>query len=103
MIHSVFRWRRLVPGGGVVVSVGFLAACGHLQDERGVRADVDGDPTYVGGERCARCHQQGWSLWRGSHHDEAMAVATDSTVLGDFDDAVFEQDGITEGVAHRAA
>lgn len=40
---------------------------------------------------------------RGSHHDEAMAVATDSTVLGDFDDAVFEQDGITEGVAHRAA
>ena len=37
------------------------------------------------------------------HHDEAMAVATDSTVLGDFDDAVFEQDGITEGVAHRAA
>ena len=27
--------------------------------------------------------------WKGSHHDLAMQKATDSTVLGDFDDAVF--------------
>ncbi len=33
--------------------------------------------------------------WHGSQHDQAMQEATPATVLGDFDDATFTQDGVT--------
>ncbi|MFT5127907.1 MAG: putative CXXCH cytochrome family protein [Rhodothermales bacterium] len=51
--------------------------------------------TYVGASKCAACHEEEHELWAGSHHHDAMAVATEETVLGDFDDAVFESQGIT--------
>lgn len=52
-------------------------------------------PTYVGRNRCAECHQSQHTQWQGSHHDLAMDLATDETVLGDFDDASLEHYGIT--------
>ena len=51
--------------------------------------------TYVGAESCAKCHEEEHKLWAGSHHHDAMAEATDETVLGDFDNAVFESQGVT--------
>lgn len=33
-------------------------------------------------------------MWTGSHHDKAMELATDETVLGNFDDAQIEHDGM---------
>jgi len=45
--------------------------------------------TFVGREKCVDCHSDAYKAWTGSHHDRAMDVATDSTVLGDFDDAEF--------------
>jgi Tfp pilus assembly protein PilF len=57
-------------------------------------ADAD-EPTFVGRERCADCHEAATEAWRGSDHDLAMDVATDSTVVGDFDDATFKAHGIT--------
>ena len=32
--------------------------------------------------------------WKGSHHDLAMDVATEKTVLGDFDDATLTHFGV---------
>ncbi len=52
------------------------------------------DAHYVGRATCARCHAGEEKLWRGSHHDRAMDPATADTVLGDFDDARFEHDGV---------
>jgi tetratricopeptide (TPR) repeat protein len=49
--------------------------------------------TFVGGQKCAECHKNEYDKWRGSHHDLAMDEAKDSTVLGNFDDAVFEYFG----------
>jgi predicted CXXCH cytochrome family protein len=46
-------------------------------------------PWFVGGENCVECHKIEYDLWLNSHHDLAMEVATDSTVLGDFNDAIF--------------
>jgi len=40
---------------------------------------------YVGREKCAECHEKETELWAGSDHDLAMDVATDETVLGDFE------------------
>ncbi len=51
--------------------------------------------TYVGGHTCAECHQPEFHRWQGSHHDRAMEIASDETVLGDFSDATFERLGVT--------
>ncbi len=52
-------------------------------------------PGFVGRQKCAECHKKEFDKWRGSHHDLAMAEADESTVLGNFDDAVFEYFGVT--------
>ena len=52
------------------------------------------EPLYVGGAECAKCHPAEAKLWRGSHHDLAMQVATDASVLGDFGDARFTHSGV---------
>ena len=51
--------------------------------------------TFVGREQCVDCHQDAYDSWVGSDHDNAMAVATDSTVLGNFNDASFEDGDVT--------
>jgi tetratricopeptide (TPR) repeat protein len=50
---------------------------------------------FVGGQKCADCHKGEYDQWRGSHHDLAMDEANDASVLGNFDDAVFEFLGVT--------
>jgi len=45
---------------------------------------------FVGGKECISCHQREYELWKGSDHDNAMAVANDSTVLGDFENVEVE-------------
>lgn len=45
--------------------------------------------TYVGREACIACHQTEYDLWKDSDHDRAMELATDETVLGDFNNAEF--------------
>ncbi len=44
---------------------------------------------FIGKERCIDCHKIEYDLWKDSHHKKAMAVATDSTVLGNFNNAKF--------------
>lgn len=51
--------------------------------------------THIGSTRCAQCHQAEADAWRGSHHDLAMAEATEQTVLGDFSGAEVEAHKIT--------
>jgi tetratricopeptide (TPR) repeat protein len=47
------------------------------------------ESAYIGRAACAACHADVEQAWTGSHHDLAMDDAGESTVLGDFDDAVF--------------
>ena len=51
-------------------------------------------PTFVGSMKCRDCHKNEFDKWRGSHHDHAMHAADDRAVIGDFNDAVFENKGI---------
>jgi len=51
--------------------------------------------SYVGAAACADCHQKATAQWSGSHHDHAMAEATEQSVLGDFDDVEFIYAGVT--------
>ncbi len=49
---------------------------------------------FVGGKACEGCHQAAATAWRGSHHDRAMDVANESTVLGDFGGVTFTHFGV---------
>ena len=51
-------------------------------------------PTFVGRQSCAQCHQQELKLWTGSDHDLAMDLATPDTVIGDFNNVDFEHLGV---------
>ncbi len=49
---------------------------------------------FVGSVKCMDCHKHEYEKWLGSHHDHAMHVANDETVLGNFNDAEFESNGV---------
>ena len=51
--------------------------------------------TFTGSDACRDCHRGEYDKWNGSHHQLAMAVASDETVLGDFADAEFHHLGVT--------
>ena len=74
-----------------------LSACDNKKEQykqvnNEVHKYVDG---YVGDDKCKTCHEEEFDLWQGSHHDLAMQVANDSTVLGDFNDRTASIDGVT--------
>jgi Flp pilus assembly protein TadD len=52
-----------------------------------------GGPEFVGSAACAPCHESEYRDWQGSHHELAMQIASESTVLGDFSDAEFDYYG----------
>lgn len=39
---------------------------------------------YVGSDKCITCHKEQATLWKQSHHYQSMLVASQLTVLGDF-------------------
>ena len=51
--------------------------------------------TFVGSKKCMDCHKKEYDKWLNSHHDLAMDVANETTVLGDFENAVFQYFGVT--------
>ena len=57
--------------------------------------------TYVGRESCVGCHAQAVAKWQGSHHDLAMQVADEASVLGNFADAKFRHAGVTSTFFRR--
>ena len=56
---------------------------------------IDVVATYVGRGSCIECHQKEAQAFTASHHDKAMDLATDETVIGDFNNATIEHDGMT--------
>ena len=50
---------------------------------------------FVGSKKCLDCHKKEYDKWLDSHHDLAMDVANEKTVLGDFDNAMLEIHGVT--------
>jgi predicted CXXCH cytochrome family protein len=58
-------------------------------------------PDYVGSERCTGCHEAEAAAWTGSDHALAWTLPTEATVLGDFDDARFEHQGVVTRFLRR--
>jgi len=56
---------------------------------------VASESGFVGSKACAACHNSEHQNWLGSQHDLAMQLPTDTSVLGDFNNAAFDYNGIT--------
>jgi hypothetical protein len=69
------------------VGVGFQLLNGRESARTAPGASV---ATFVGSETCAGCHRAEADRWRSSQHKLAMQHATDTSVLGDFNDAGFD-------------
>ncbi len=59
------------------------------------KTDVMKTALYVGGEQCQSCHAGEFNDWKKSDHNLAMQHANDSTVLGNFNNATYISDGVT--------
>ena len=78
-----------------------LCACGFSRRRSLAGPTAGAEATFVGGKACIECHRKAYEAWLGSDHDHAMAPADERSVLGDFDDAVFEHGGITSRFYRR--
>ena len=56
---------------------------------------TDTEASFVGSIECQDCHKLEYDKWQGSHHDLAMDVANENSVLGDFNNTEFSIHGIT--------
>jgi tetratricopeptide (TPR) repeat protein len=81
----------IVPAAGLAIAGGALAWDWYSV----VPKEEVANATFVGSQTCAECHQPEHQLWKGSDHDRAMELATDQTVLGDFNNATFTYQGVT--------
>ena len=94
-VDPLQSWKR---AGVVATSVIILAVPAYVVKESYLRSSADfveEEAGFVGREKCTSCHETAYELWLGSDHDHSMAVADESIVRGDFDDAVFEHHGVT--------
>jgi tetratricopeptide (TPR) repeat protein len=94
--NALARWRTagIIASAVIVLTMPVYAVKENLARSR-TRPQDSGVARFVGRQSCVECHEAAYDAWRGSDHDNAMDVASDSTVRGDFDDAYFEFGDIT--------
>jgi predicted CXXCH cytochrome family protein len=97
------RWRRRIwLTAALAAAIPFAAAIGFYTATEGLRempwadrTDLAATPaTFVGSETCAGCHRAEAERWQSSQHKHAMDHATETSVLGDFNDASFDYYGV---------
>jgi len=67
-----------------------LSACG---DQPATPESPTNVRHFVGSANCSSCHESQYGDWRGSHHELAMQIANQTTVLGNFNNAEFDYFG----------
>jgi tetratricopeptide (TPR) repeat protein len=100
--------RRPSRCAALLLALAGVGACGEREVQapkpagtRAVARPSETGPGFVGSAVCAGCHAREAELWSGSHHDRAMEVADEATVLGDFADGVFSHFGRTSRFARK--
>ena len=99
-------WTRCATVFALIISVCAALALISSSPWQGARAEAKpfprfelgtgpGGVSYVPDETCTECHSAQYEQWLHSHHRHAMEPATEATVLGNFDGAVFHHGGKT--------
>ena len=82
-LDATKRWERAALCAAVVI---LLAPLFYLLVSGPTPPPREEPAQFVGSEKCKKCHETDYKKWFGSDHRMAMAVADESSVLGDFDD-----------------
>lgn len=70
--------------------------CNRQDDEaKSVQMVEQRKAQFLNSQLCIKCHEEQYKDWKGSHHDLAMDVATEETVLGNFNNTTFINYGLT--------
>jgi tetratricopeptide (TPR) repeat protein len=90
---AAWEWTGIIAAMIIVISLPIY----YLQhiNNKPESIDINAVSSFVGSAQCRDCHNLEFDSWEGSHHDLAMDVANEETVLGDFNDAEFTLHGIT--------
>ena len=84
---DIKRWELIALAAAFVI---LLSPALYLLKAQTVEPLPTAGPVeFVGSEKCKKCHETAYNKWTGSHHDLAMDVANDTTVLGDFNDVSY--------------
>ncbi|BHH85894.1 tetratricopeptide repeat protein [Desulforhopalus sp. 52FAK] len=99
---SLKPWLWLACVGAILILLSpffYLQRSGH-----NIAVVEEQENHFVGSKACASCHKGVYEKWENSHHDLAMAVATDEIVRGDFNDAVYfdKYSGVTSRFFQKA-
>ncbi len=86
----------LIQISGILLLFGFFAlvySCSQQETEKVESGayDTPHDHAFMGDQSCQSCHYEEWEAWKGSHHDYAMAEASEEMVRADFGDTIFEE------------
>lgn len=90
---AAWEWAGLIAAMVIVVALPVYYFA--FEQNRVETAVPDAEASFVGSTACRDCHNREYDSWEGSHHDLAMAVASEETVLGDFNSTEFTLHGIT--------
>jgi predicted CXXCH cytochrome family protein len=90
MTHNSWKTIGLIATLVIVLSIPLSLILNRNADK-----NEQPEAYFTGGQACIECHQKEYRLWKGSDHDSAMAVASDTSVKGDFNNAEFTFNGIT--------
>ncbi|MGO9934254.1 MAG: multiheme c-type cytochrome [Steroidobacteraceae bacterium] len=99
--RDTFLRRRLrwVSIAGIAALVAAAIAAGGWMRTRPATAPPHAG--FVGAGNCAGCHSAENAAWQSSQHAKAMQHASADTVLGDFNNAHFNYDGIVSTFFRR--
>jgi tetratricopeptide (TPR) repeat protein len=83
--------------GLIATFIIILSIPGYMLKEKYLGRPSEPPPvaSFAGSKKCMDCHKVEYDRWQNSLHDRAMEVADDTTVLGDFNNAVVEFHGVT--------
>lgn len=84
-----------------IIGAAVLAGGLYLATDWWVGVPAEAQASFVGRQSCVQCHQQEAERYTGSYHDKAMDLATEETVLGDFNDATLEHHGVNSRMFRR--
>jgi tetratricopeptide (TPR) repeat protein len=94
--ESTQRWKVIGICASAIIALAFPSYLIREKTSQPVVEENDHlSVSFVGSEACRDCHRNEFDKWKGSHHQLAMTMASDETVLGDFTGSVFYHLGIT--------
>ncbi len=86
----------LISVAGLLVLVYFIMQPPQkLAEQARVSEQSVADAALLDEQTCGECHAQQVADWLGSHHEQAMQEAGPETVLGNFENAVFDDGAVT--------